>query len=235
MELASIVNPDVLYHLARGPLVWISIIVCVVGTVIRSWRLLSLTRTYQVGDGIDFGPPRKPQKASRFSLEDLPELIEKLKLTVLGTSPVTIVVSFVFHCCLIIVPIFLLAHNLLIEDAIGFSLFSFSERTADILTIVFLLCGVYFLSRRLFLPRVRAITTFYDYVILFITVAPFLTGFLAYYQFFDYRTIITLHMLAGELMLVAIPFTKVFHMIFFFVGRFVLVNQHTIGKGSRTW
>jgi nitrate reductase gamma subunit len=203
--------------------------------VIRSWHLLSLTKAYQVDNSIDFGPPRKPQAKSKFSLDDLPELIEKLKLTVLGTSPVTIIVSFIFHCCLIIVPLFLLAHNILIEDAIGFSLFSFSEKTTDGLTVVFLLCGLYFLTRRLFLPRVRAITTFYDFVILSITVAPFLTGFLAYYQLFDYRTIIILHMLAGELMLVAIPFTKVFHMIFFFVGRFVLVNQHTIGRGSRTW
>ena len=42
-------------------------------------------------------------------------------------------------------------------------------------------------------------------------------------------------MLTGELMLIAIPFTKIYHMVFFFIGRFVLIHQHTLGKGSRTW
>jgi nitrate reductase gamma subunit len=235
MEFSNLLTSDIIYNLARGPLVWISILVCIVGTIVKTLRLVALTKKYQVDGSIDFGRPKKAQPKAGFTLKNLPETIEKLKLTVLGTSPVTVVVSFIFHCCLILVPLFLLAHNILIEEAIGFSIFSLPEKAADGLTMVFLICGAYFLSRRLFMPRVRAITTFYDYVILFITVAPFLTGFLAYYQYFDYKTIIILHMLAGELMLVAIPFTKVFHMVFFFIGRFVLVNQHTIGKGSRTW
>jgi nitrate reductase gamma subunit len=235
MEFSNLLTSDIIYNLARGPLVWISILVCIVGTVVKTLQLVALTKKYQVDGSIDFGRPKKVQPKAGFTLKNLPETIEKLKLTVLGTSPVTVVVSFIFHCCLILVPLFLLAHNILIEEAIGFSILSLPEKAADGLTMVFLICGAYFLSRRLFMPRVRAITTFYDYVILFITVAPFLTGFLAYYQYFDYKTIIILHMLAGELMLVAIPFTKVFHMVFFFIGRFVLVNQHTIGKGSRTW
>jgi hypothetical protein len=65
---------------------------------------------------------------------------------------------------------------------------------------------------------------------------PFLSGFLAYHQIFDYPTMIMIHMLSGELMLMAIPFTKLSHMIFFFFNRFYVVNEHTLGgRGKRVW
>ena len=53
-----------------------------------------------------------------------------------------------------------------------------------------------------------------DFGILAIVTAPFLTGLLAYYQVFDARVMTILHMLAGETMLIAIPFTRLSHMIF---------------------
>jgi nitrate reductase gamma subunit len=82
---------------------------------------------------------------------------------------------------------------------------------------------------------VRAITSFYDYLVLALATVPFLSGFLAFHQIFDYRTVMIVHMLSGELMLMAIPFTKLTHMIFFFLNRFLVVNEHTIGRGSRAW
>lgn len=235
MEISNILTADFIYNLARGPLVWISLLICIIGSVARTLQLISYTRVKEIDTKADFSSIGKKPPAKKFSVKDIPGHIAALKNTILAISPVTILVSLCFHLCLIIVPVFLLAHNMLIDDAIGFSLFSFSETFSDVFTIVFLICGLFFLFRRIFLARVRAITTLYDYVVLLITVAPFLTGFLAYYQIFDYKTVIILHMLAGELMLIAIPFTKIFHMFFFFVGRFMLVNQHTIGNGSRTW
>jgi nitrate reductase gamma subunit len=48
--------------------------------------------------------------------------------------------------------------------------------------------------------------------------------------------VILLHMLAGEIMLMAIPFTKLVHMPFFFINRFLLVHENTFGAGgSRIW
>lgn len=235
MELDAILTTDVIYNLARGPFVWISFSICIVGTIFRTLHFISLTkaeqkntRIRQIGS-IDQKPLRK------FSLKDVSRFLSDLKLTIIGTSPITIMVSCIFHLCLVITPIFLLAHNILIKEAIGFSLFSFSERFTNQLTFIFLICATYFLVRRIFLPRLRAISSTYDFIILFISTAPFLTGFIAYYQVLDYKTFIILHMLTGELMLIAIPFTKIYHMVFFFVGRFVLINQHTLGKGSRTW
>jgi nitrate reductase gamma subunit len=158
-----------------------------------------------------------------------------LRHTVLSKSPVTILVSVVFHLCLFMAPLFLFAHQMLIKRSMGFGLFSFPDPATHLMTILFLLCACFFLIRRTLLARVRMITSIGDYLILVLTSLPFLTGILAYYQFYDYRTMMVLHMLSGELMLMTAPFTKVFHMVFFFMGRFVLINQHTLGRGSRVW
>ena len=72
-------------------------------------------------------------------------------------------------------------------------------------------------------------------LVLLITAAPFLTGFMAYHQWGDYKTIVTIHVLAGQLMLVAIPFTKVGHMVFFFFVRTLFGSEFSMWRGRRTW
>ena len=52
-----------------------------------------------------------------------------------------------------------------------------------------------------------------------VTLAPFVTGYLAYHQYFDYDTVLILHIFFGELMLVVIPFTKLSHFLMFFFSR----------------
>ena len=68
-----------------------------------------------------------------------------------------------------------------------------------------------------------------------IAALPFLTGFLAYHQWFTYKTVITLHALTGELMLIAIPFTKLSHMVFFFFVRGFVASEHSVARGDRVW
>lgn len=219
-----------LFDFIRGPLVWISFIVFFLGLVFQTWRFLSYTKK---NPHVIYNP--RPRK--KITGESFDKFIRKTKLSVAGVNPVMIIVTTVFHLCLVITPIFLLAHNILIEQAIGFSLFSFSEQTTNVMTIVLIVCGLYFLYRRLFVAKVRAITDWQDYVILLIATAPFITGYIAYKQlFFDYyRLIVTLHILAGEIMLMAIPFTKFVHMVFFFVFRFTIESEYSLGKGDRTW
>jgi nitrate reductase gamma subunit len=133
-------------------------------------------------------------------------------------------------------PFFVLGHNVLLDVAWHASLPSLPEVVGDGFTIVVIAGGLFFLLRRVFLDRVRAISTPYDYLVLFIATAPFVTGFLAYHHLFDYDTVIVLHMLAGEIMLMAVPFTKLVHMPYFFINRFVLVHENTLGAGgSRIW
>jgi nitrate reductase gamma subunit len=145
------------------------------------------------------------------------------------------VITSIFHASLFITPLFLLGHNILLDEAWGIGLWSFSESFSDGLTWISLFCGAIFLFRRIFVRKVRVITTVYDYVILLITVAPFLTGAFAYHQWFDYQTVIFLHILAGEVMFITMPFTKLGHMLFFFFYRFFIGSEYSFSRGTRTW
>ncbi|MFZ7126222.1 MAG: hypothetical protein ACOWWM_08730 [Desulfobacterales bacterium] len=226
-----------MYDLVRGPLVWISIVVFVVGTVIQVARFYRLSRpkaTMKIkpkapSAGQAEKPPLLPTESFAYKLR-------MLKMTVLGVNPVMIVVTTVFHVTLVLTPFFVLGHNILLDLSWGLSLPSLAEAVTDALTVVVLLGGAYFLYRRLFVAKVRSITGAYDYVVLLIATAPFITGFLAYHHIFDYDAVVFLHMLAGEIMLMAIPFTKLVHMPFFFINRFAMIHENTFGTGgSRTW
>ena len=234
MDLSGLISENLIYNLARGPLVWLSISVFVIATALRTLRLVSLLRPNEEVRVVSVPADRETSKRGTF-LERSADRLLALRHTILGVSPATVLVSIIFHLCIFVVPLFLLAHNILLKQAIGFSLFSLPEEASNLLTIVFLLCAIFFLLRRIFLQRVRIITTVYDYLVWMVTISPFLTGVLAYHQFYDYRTIIILHMLTGEIMLILIPFTKIFHLSFFFIGRFVIAHEHTIGRGSRSW
>ena len=129
----------------------------------------------------------------------------------------------------------MLAHNILLEEFFGFGFFSFSQSTSHTLTGIVLACGLFFGLRRLILRRVRAITSFYDFVVLGLVVAPFLTGFLAHQTAFNYNIMILLHILSAEVLLMLIPFSKFFHMVFFFIGRFMIINEHSLGTPTRSW
>jgi len=223
-----------MYELVRGPLVWVSLIVFVLGTVVQIFRFFSLSRAAGISPHVPLKPP-KEDGPKWYAPARLAGFLKKAGSTILAVSPVTIIVSTLFHLLLIFVPLFLLGHNELVELTLGLSLPSISEHASDLFTFIVLVCCAFFLYRRIFLGRVRAITSFYDYLVLALATVPFLSGFLAYHQFFDYRTMMIIHMLSGELMLMAIPFTKLTHMIFFFLNRFLIVGEHTLGKGSRSW
>ena len=223
------------YEFVRGPLALIAFLVFLAGMAYQIYQFIKLTREVSPSRHT----PQSKEKGKAAARKAPPEYqiprLALLKSTILGVNPFMTVMTTIFHVCLIITPIFLLAHNVLLEDSWGFSLPSLSEGTADIMTIILMLCALYFLYRRIFVPKVRAITNAYDYFVLFVAVAPFLTGFLAYHQILAYKPMLIIHILFGELMLVLIPFTKLFHIVFFFTNRFFMRSEYSLARGIRTW
>ncbi len=220
-----------MYELARGPLMWAATVIFLAGIIYRCVQLYLLTGKKE--RALFSAAPVKPKV--RTPEERKMDMIVAVRNSLLGTHPVMAIISFVFHSFIFIIPLFLLGHNLLIYESWGISLFSLPDGLCDALTAVFVLIGLFFLLRRMIVPQVRIISTYYDYLVLAITIAPFLTGFFAYHQWFDYKTVITTHMLVGELMLIAIPFTKIGHMVFFFFVRILIGSEHSFGRGSRGW
>lgn len=223
-----------LYELARGPFVWIAMLVFLCGIAMRARQLFSLTQKKE-----RVFCPARPAGEERLRLptpdEQKIDRIVAFQNWLIGKNPIMAIVSFIFHSCLFIAPLFALGHSLLVYESWRVTPPSLPDGLIDILTIVLLACVFFFLIRRMLIPRVQAISTAYDYVVLFLTAVPFLTGFFAYHQWFDYKTVITLHMLAGEAMLIAIPFSKIGHMVFFFFVRILVGSESSFWRGSRKW
>jgi nitrate reductase gamma subunit len=233
MELSNILSGTFVYDVVRGPLVWISFIIFILGTIFQVYRLLSLTRVetpvkLKTGPG-SFIPKPAEEIKTDWAL--------KAKLSILGVNPFMVIVTTLFHVLLVIVPIFVLGHNILLDNAFGISLFSLPEEMADFLTQIVILCALIFLYRRLFSDRVKAITDWKDYLFLLLAAGPFITGYMAFHQTLPdhYRVVVTLHMLFGELMLMAIPFTKFIHMFYLVIMRRTIKSEYSLGKGDRVW
>ena len=218
-----------MYDFVRGPLVWVAFIIFIGGLVYQVFQFFRITQKKEPV----YAPGGSQDRQGR-SAGSVDQWVGFLRKTILGTHPVMTVVTSVFHVCLILTPIFLLAHSILFYESWGVTPWSFSESTTDVITVIILVCCAFFLFRRIFVRRVRAITTAYDYLILLIAAAPFLSGYMAYHQWFDYETMLIAHILAGEVMLIVIPFTKLGHMIFFFLYRFFIGSEYSFGQGTRT-
>ncbi len=216
-----------IYGLVSGPLVWVALVIFGLGLIYQVRQFLAGTRIQEV-----VRPPASVLGDVELSK---PLSLADIKNSFFGVHPVMAVVTTIFHVFLIMLPIFLLGHNVLLEESTGFSLFVFPEIVADTLTLVVLLGGVFFFLRRILVRRVRAITSLYDYIILAIVIAPFVTGYMATQQWLDYDTILILHILAGELMLMAIPFTKLKHGLLLFLYRYLMNYEHCLGSGTRVW
>jgi methyl-accepting chemotaxis protein len=72
-------------------------------------------------------------------------------------------------------------------------------------------------------------------VVLGLVVAPFITGFWVYHQWSGYRIMMIAHMLAGEILLAAIPFTKLSHMLVFPFTRGYIGSEFGAVRHARDW
>ena len=76
------------------------------------------------------------------------------------------------------------------------------------------------LAYRLYHPVKRFLSTFDDYASWALTLAPLLTGYLAFHHLLlPYTLMLALHILSVELLLVFMPFTKLVHTCQLFISR----------------
>jgi len=217
-----------MYDFVTGPLLWISFGIFFIGCLIRivwyikglNWQMDRVAYRYHKSYGI------KGALRSVFSWL-LPFVTRSWR-----THPGTTLLTFTFHIGVVVTPIFLLAHNMILKERWGFSLWTLSETAADVLTIAVMISAVFLVLRRIALPEVRILTTAYDYLLIGITVAPFATGFVASHITDNYQFWLIFHILCGEVMLIAIPFTKLSHVVLFFCSRIQLGMDYGIKRGG---
>lgn len=220
------------YTFARGPMLWAAVLILCAGTIYRIRELYCLTARKETKPL----PATVQSTARTLSPEERTlDRLARFQQSAFAVHPVMFFVSILFHACLFAAPLLALGHSLEIYRAWGIAPPSLPEPLIDIMTAIVLACGIFFLMRRLVLPRVQAISSPADFVLLGCVMAPFVTGFCAYHQWFDYTTVITLHLLAGNLMLIVLPFTKIGHMVFFFFVRLCIGSEFGPSRGRRDW
>ncbi len=124
------------------------------------------------------------------------------------------VTSIVFHVSIIITPLFLAGHILLWKRGLGVSWPAMGNVAADGLSLVAVASVVLLLLLRVGSRTARAISRPQDYLLLVLIAVPFVSGLLAmhpHYNPFSYDGVMLVHVLAGNLVLMLIPFTKLSH------------------------
>lgn len=138
----------------------------------------------------------------------------------LKRSPITYIAGYIFHIGLFVAALLFIPHIELIRSVIGISWPGLPTPIVDAAAVISIISLVVVLANRLTDPVKRYLSTFEDYFTWALTVLPLLTGYLAYHHMLlDYTLMLALHVLSVEVLLVALPFTKLFHTFSLFAAR----------------
>jgi nitrate reductase gamma subunit len=216
-----------LYNFVSGPLAWLAFILCIGGSL---YRLISLLVLVHKKEKFIYS-----YMSLKYGLRSILRWSTPFATENMRRHPSLTIVAFAFHICLILTPIFLLAHVTLVDESWNVSWWTLPDGAAEIMALIIIAACVFFLVRRLVNPAVQYVTSASDYIILAIVAAPFITGVLAYYQWFGYQIFLILHILSGEVMLVAIPFTRLSHMLFAPLTRAYMGSEFGSVRHAKDW
>jgi nitrate reductase gamma subunit len=195
----------------RGQGFQIAVIIFVAGVIIRFGEILLLGRKANLAEA----------KGS--------EMIGGLKTVVSRSVPdkstfkrstFIVVAGYIFHIGLF-VTIFLFApHILMFKDIIGFGWPALPTPIVDALTVVTIISLLAILTYRMRNTVLKFLTTKEDYLVWMLTILPLITGYIAFHRIgLTAPTLLAIHILSVELLLVAFPFTKLMHTFTFALSR----------------
>jgi nitrate reductase gamma subunit len=188
---------------ARGTGFDLAVSIFILGVV---WRLIEI---YSLGRKKDLAAPRQAAGASgwhtMYRRSVPPEGMTK-------KSPATYIGGYVFHIGLAIVVFLFAPHIKLIQGLTGLHWPGLPSQFVDLVAVVTIAAMVVVLVDRINRPVKRYLSTFEDWFTWTLTFLPVLTGWLAVrHLLLPYTTMLAIHILSVELLLVFLPFTKLFH------------------------
>jgi nitrate reductase gamma subunit len=139
---------------------------------------------------------------------------------IMRSSGVTFIAGYVFHIGFILVLLFFVPHILLFKQAFGIEWPGMSASLTDAIAVITIATMIALLIHRLLDPVRRFLSTFQDYFTWLLTILPLITGYMAVHRMvLPYTNMLAIHILSVELLLVAIPFTKLSHIFTFLIAR----------------
>jgi nitrate reductase gamma subunit len=195
----------------RGQGFQIAVIIFVAGIIIRFAEILLLGRKANLAEA----------KGSEMS-SGLRTIVSRSipDKSTFQRSTFTVVAGYIFHIGLF-VTIFLFApHILMFKDVIGFGWPSLPTPVVDAMAVVTIIAMLAVLSHRMSDTVLKFLTTKEDYLVWMLTILPLITGYMAFHRIgMTAPTLLAIHILSVELLLVVFPFTKLMHGFTFALSR----------------
>lgn len=219
-----------MYTFLTGPMLWIAAVLFVGGL---TWRVIRYIRGLDWRlERVAYGPGR--DIGIKGALYSVLQWLVPFGTHSWRKQPFFTVAFFLFHLGLVIVPLFLTGHMVIMRARFGFSLPSFPLWLSDGLTVGAIIGGIMMALRRVTLPEVRFLSGKADWLLLGLSLFVLVSGFLARMQAPGYEAWLLWHIFGGELILILAPFTKLSHMVLFFMSRGQLGMDYAIKRGGRT-
>jgi nitrate reductase gamma subunit len=195
----------------RGPGFQIATVILVAGVVIRVLEILLLGRKANLAEAKGSEMASGLRTIVTRSVPDS---------STFKRSTFTIVAGYIFHLGLFVTILFFAPHILLIKDIIGFGWPSIPTQIVDALTVVSIITLLAILAHRFTNKVLRYLTNTEDLLVWFVTIAPLVTGYMAFHRIgMPASTMLGIHILSVELLMVMLPFTKLMHAFTLFLAR----------------
>jgi formate hydrogenlyase subunit 6/NADH:ubiquinone oxidoreductase subunit I/nitrate reductase gamma subunit len=185
----------------EGPLLWVIFSIFAAGLSFRS--VLFLRAIMKSGKG----------EALKWKYNSIAIASSFLPLhKVISQRPVYTLLRYIFHVCLIVVPIWFSGHIFLWEQSrLKLEWSAIPDKWADWMTLWLLALIAYFLTRRIALKDVRHTSSVRDYLLIVLTALPFMTGYFLTHGTLDSIPFFAdnmglIHVLSGEAMLIMVVF-----------------------------
>ncbi|OHC81607.1 MAG: hypothetical protein A2100_00315 [Sideroxydans sp. GWF2_59_14] len=196
---------------ARGSAMNWALIIFVAGIVLRLFEIFGLSRKQ------DLARPRTDSPGSGWRTMFTRSIPPQ---GMLKREPVTYIGGYVFHLGLFLAIFFFAPHIEFFRSITGLSWRALPSALVDASVVAAIVALFVLLAHRLNNPVKRMLSGFGDYLAWTVTLLPLLTGYMAYHHLMlEYTLMLSLHIFSVELLLVLLPFTKLFHTFSVFVSR----------------
>jgi len=197
---------------ARGPALQIATIIFLLGVLVRILEILVLGRKANLA-------------AARGSAVagGLRTIVTRFfpDRGTLQRSTFNVVAGYVFHIGFFVVLFLFAPHVLVFRDVLGFGWPSLPTPVIDATTLVTIVALLAVLVHRVRHKVMRFLSRFEDYLVWFVTILPLITGYLAFHRIgLTPPSLIAIHILSVELLMVVFPFTKLMHAFTLFMARY---------------
>lgn len=196
----------------RGPGLVIAVVFMLVGVSVRLLEMLMLGRKTDLSEA-------RVKASGKYGwrtvfTRSLPSF------ACLKAVPVTFLTGYIFHIGLFLIVFFYIPHIMLIRDFVGIEWGGLPFWLIDGVTLITMIAMLVSLWYRWWDKVRRYLSRFSDYLVWAITFMPVLTGYLLYHrQVLPYNEMLIVHIVTVELLLVALPLTKLMHTFTFVFSR----------------